>query len=300
MRRELRLPPPRSNWPPMPPIATVSRSGIRAGPALGSRTRNGLSRKGETSTWSASRPKAGELEFWINAETKLIERLVEREAEVTRTEFYSDHRDVQGVKIPFHVRTKRGDPKFDEIIVVQKITFGESLAGVAFGPPAEPQELAFPAGRAAVDVDFETYSGHLFVRVILDGHGPFRMLFDSGGANVLSAETAALLVGSGKQVGRTVQVGTTSLNGVELGGQHYVVADIDAFLRRVEGLDDVAGVMGLEWFVRMPVKIDYARSRITLYDPVQFKYSGGGARVPVAARAPAASTRQHRWQRVRA
>ena len=81
-----------------------------------------------------------------------------------------------------------------------------------------------------------------------------------------------------------MQVATTSLNGVALGGQHYVVADIDAFLRRVEGLDDVAGVMGLEWFVRMPVKIDYARSRITLYDPAQFKYSGGahGCRWPRA------------------
>jgi len=230
-------------------------------------------------------PEGGRaFEFWINAETKLIERLVEREAEVTRTELYSDHRDVQGVKIPFHVRTKRGDPKFDEIVVVEKITFGESLAGVAFGPPAEPQELAFPAGRAAVDVAFETYSGHLFVRVMLDGRGPFRMLFDSGGANVLSAETAALLVGPGKPVGKTVQVATTNLNGVELGGQRYIVADIDAFLRRVEGLDDVAGVMGLEWFVRMPIKIDYARSRITLYDPVQFKYGGTGTRVPVAAR----------------
>ena len=230
-------------------------------------------------------PDGGRLfEFWINAETGLIERLVEREAEVTRTEIYTDRRDVQGVKIPFHVRTTRGDPKFDEIVVVKKITFNEPLTGVAFGPPAEPLEIAFPGGVAAVDVPFEAMSGHLFVRVLLDGRGPFLMLFDGGGGNVLSKETAAILVGEGKAVPKTIGVGATNLNGVVLGKQQYAVADIDQFLQRVEGLDGVAGVLGLEWFVRMPVKVDFARSRMTLFDPEKFKYAGSGVRVPVAAR----------------
>ncbi len=230
-------------------------------------------------------PEGGRaFEFWIGVDSRLIERLVEREADVTRTEIYSDRHDVQGVKIPFHVQTTRGDPKFDEIVRVQKITFNEPLTAVAFGVPAEQPEIAFPAGRAAVDVEFEVLSGHLFVRVMLDGRGPFRMLFDAGGANVLSAETAALIVGKDVPVPQTIAVAATQLGGVELGRQRYVVADIDAFLRRVEGLDDVAGVIGLEWFVRMPIKIDYARSRLTLYDPALFKAAAAGTRVPVAVR----------------
>jgi hypothetical protein len=230
-------------------------------------------------------PEGGRpFEFWINVDSRLIERLVEREADVTRTEIYSDRRDVQGVKIPFHVRTTRGDPKMDEFVNVQKIAFNEPLTDVAFGPPAPRPEFAFPAGRASVDADFEVFSGHTFVRVMLDGRGPFRMLFDAGGANVLAAETAALLVGKGNPVPRTISVATSSLAGVELGDQRYVVADVDAFLRRVEGLDDVAGIVGLEWFVRMPIKVDYARSRLTLFDPAQFKGAGAGTRVPVAAR----------------
>lgn len=230
-------------------------------------------------------PEGGRtFEFWIGADTSLIERLVEREADVTRTEYYTDRRDVQGVKFPFHVRTTRGDPKFDETVDVQKMAFNEPLAGVAFGMPAGQPELAFPAGRPAVDVDFEAMSGHLFVRVMLDGRGPFRMLLDSGGANVLTVETAALLTGTAKPTSNVIRVERTNLGGVELAGQRYAVADIDAFLWRVEGVDDVAGVLGLEWFVRMPIKIDYARSRLTLYDPAQFKYAGSGTRVQVAAR----------------
>ena len=230
-------------------------------------------------------PEGGRaFEFWIGADSRLIERLVEREADVTRTEIYSDRRDVQGVKIPFLVRTTRGDPKMDEVVNVQKIAFNEPLTDVAFGPPAARPEFTFPAGRASVDVDFEVFSGHTFVRVMLDGRGPFRMLFDAGGANVLATETAALLVGKGTPVPRTLAVATTNLGGVELLDQRYVVADVDAFLRRVEGLDDVAGIVGLEWFVRMPIKVDHARSRLTLFDPAQFKGAGAGTRVPVAAR----------------
>ena len=228
-------------------------------------------------------PEGGRaFEFWIHVDSGLIERLVEREAEVTRTEIYTDRRDVQGVKIPFHVRTTRGDPKFDEIVTVQKLVFNEPLTRVVFGPPADAADLTFPAGSAAVDMPVEMHSGHLFVRVLLDGRGPLRMLLDSGGANVITTETAAFLAGAGKPVPKSVDIRVTNINGVELGGQRYVVADIDAFLRRVEGLDDIAGIVGLEWFVRMPIRIDYAKGRLTLFDPAAFK--GAGTRVPVTAR----------------
>jgi len=230
-------------------------------------------------------PEGGRaFEFWVHVDTGLIERLVEREAEVTRTEIYSDRRDVQGVKIPFLVHTKRGDPKFDEIVTVQKLAFNTPLTDAVFGMPADVAELTFPAGSAAVDVPFEVQSGHLFVRVLLDGRGPFRMLLDSGGANVLTTRTMTSLAGAGRALPESTEVRTSNINGVELAGQRYVIADIDAFLQRVEGLDDIAGIIGLEWFARMPIRIDYAKGRLTLFDPAQFKGDRAGTRVPVAAR----------------
>ena len=84
-------------------------------------------------------PKGGrEFELWVNVETKMIERLVEHEAIATRTEIYMDWRDVQGVKIPFRVRATRGDPKADEIVVIEQIEFDGPLAGVTFSRPASP------------------------------------------------------------------------------------------------------------------------------------------------------------------
>ncbi len=230
-------------------------------------------------------PQGGRpFEFWLDAQTKLIARLVESEGEFTRTEIYSDWRDVHGVRIPFKVLTRRGDPKLDETLEVQTLVYNASLAGIAFGPPEVVAELSFPAGKAAVELPFEVFSGHLFVQVMLDGRGPFRMLLDAGGANVLTPQTAAVLLGPNKAPPPVLAVGSTTIGGVELTGQKYVIADIDAFLRRVEGLDDVAGVVGLEWFVRMPIRLDYARGRLTLHDPATFKYAGGGTRVAVAKR----------------
>ena len=84
-------------------------------------------------------PNGGrEFELWVNVETKMIERLVEHEAIATRTEIYMDWRDVQGVKIPFRVRASRGDPKADEIVVIERIEFDGPLAGVTFSRPTSP------------------------------------------------------------------------------------------------------------------------------------------------------------------
>jgi hypothetical protein len=79
-----------------------------------------------------------EFELWVNTDTKMIERLVEHEAIATRTEIYMDWRDVQGVKIPFRVRASRGDPKADEIVVIERIEFDGPLSGVPFRRPASP------------------------------------------------------------------------------------------------------------------------------------------------------------------
>ena len=84
-------------------------------------------------------PEGGrEFELWINTDTKMIERMVEHEAIATRTEIYMDWRDVQGVKIPFRVRASRGDPKADEIVVIERIDFDGPLADVPFSRPATP------------------------------------------------------------------------------------------------------------------------------------------------------------------
>ena len=236
-------------------------------------------------------------ELWINTQTKLIERLVEREAQGTRTEIYMDVRELAGVKIPFRVRASRGDPKYDELVVVDAMDFNQPLTGVQFAQPAAPKpDFVFPAGRAFVEVPFEIHNGHLFLKVMLNGKGPFRMLFDSGGINVLLPQAVAKIgaKGEGAMSGSSAgdgrqDVGVTRVDRLEFGGivierQVFATIDLDALMRRVEGLDDVAGLVGYELFKRFPVKLDYEHSRATFYDPAKFKYAGPGSRLPILFR----------------
>jgi len=241
-------------------------------------------------------PEGGRpFELWINTETKLIERLVEREAQATRTELYSDMRDVSGVKIPYRVRASRGESGHDEFVTVDLMEFNAPLTNVRFAQPEPPRpDVAFPGGRAQVEVPFELHSGHLFVKVMLNGKGPYRMLFDSASGSLLLPTTAASLgiapSGSGASVG-VARVDRVELGGVELARQSFATADIGELLRRVEGVSDIAGVIGYEIVKRMPVKLDYERGRATLYDPARFKYAGSGARVPVELRGQQAVVR---------
>jgi Aspartyl protease/PDZ domain len=242
-------------------------------------------------------PEGGRaFELWINVETRLIERLVEREARAVRTEIYMDLRDLQGVKIPYRVRATREDPRQDEVFVVEKMEFNRPLTGVAFARPAPPRpDFAFPRGRAEVVVPLDHQDGHLFVRVRIDGKGPFRMLLDSGSINALLPEVARTLklkpgsTAPGSTAGTPgdgaiVRAQRLDIGGVVISRPAFATIDLKAFLQRVEGVDDVAGILGYELFKRMPVTIDYDRARLVLHDPASFKYAGKGALVPLAFR----------------
>jgi hypothetical protein len=293
---QVRPPTPRASLPSTLRIATVSPSGIltarpRAGVALRKRQRGWRRFRRDQD----SRPTAASFELWINAQTKLIERLVEREAQETRTEVYMDVRELQGVKIPFRVRASRGDPRYDELVVVDAMDFNQPLTGAQFAQPGPPKpDFVFPAGRASVEVPFEFHNGHLFLKVMLNGKGPFRMLFDSGGSNVLfpralaqiGVKSEGALSGSGAGDGRQ-DVGVTRVDRLEFGGivverQVFATIDLDPLMRRVEGLDDVAGLVGYELFKRFPVKLDYEHSRAIFYDPAKFVRTG--ARLPILFR----------------
>lgn len=236
-------------------------------------------------------------EFWINSDNGLIERLVEPEVTETRTEHFSEFRIVQGVKLPFRTRARRGtDSKQDEIVNVDVIEFNAPIDGIGFGLPGAPAaDWTFPAGKTAVDVPVEIANGHLFVQAMIDGKGPFRLLLDAGGVNVIVPELAKVLglapegkapgAGDAKDQVELTRVRTLDIGGVTLTDQPFAVIPLRSYARRVEGAE-FDGLVGYELFRRLPAKIDYGRSRVTLYEPSSFRYTGPGARVPLHFNGP--------------
>jgi hypothetical protein len=243
-------------------------------------------------------PEGGRpFQFWINSDTHLIERLVEREAQVTRTEYLMDLHEVEGVKIPYRVRATRGDPREDEVVTVDKLDYNWPLSGVVFAQPVGVRpDFTFAAGSATVDVPFEVRDGHIFLSVMLNGKGPFRMLLDADRGNILSPAAMTALglkpqgnfgtagTGDKQQDIGIARIDRLEVGGVAIEGMLFASIDVSAYMARVEGIDNVSGIVGYELFKRFPIKLDFQRSRATFYDPSRFTYSGGGTSVPVKFR----------------
>ncbi len=241
-------------------------------------------------------PESGRAyEVWVDMLTHRIGRLVESEGEQTRTDTFGDFRTVQGVSVPFRARTTRGDARYDEEYTIEAIEYNVPLDDVDFDPPpSPPDDFAFPAGKDVVEVPFQIRNGHVFIDVKLNGKGPFHMLFDTGGANVVlpSALSALALKPKGARTGGgagepqqdvdVVAIERLDFGGLVLERQPFVAIDLGALMRRVEGVDDVAGIVGYEVLRRLPARIDYERSRLVLYRPRAFRPPANAVRVPFA------------------
>jgi hypothetical protein len=236
-------------------------------------------------------PKSGRpYDIWIDAGTHLIDHTVERGAIETVTVFYSDYREVQGVRVPFAQRSTNGEEKYDQRVQVQAIELNVPIADARFAPPAPPPPDFAIAGGSSTSVPFELINNHIYVQVRLNGKGPFRMLCDTGGANLVTPELAKELglqaqgALEGRGVGeKSEDIGLVKLETLQLGDatveeQVFYVFPM-AGLQQVEGVE-LRGLVGYEIFKRFVVGVDYERSRLTLTVPTAFKYEGPGTVVP--------------------
>lgn len=231
-------------------------------------------------------------DIWVNRKTNLVEQLAEREASATRVESYSDYREVGNVRVPFAVLISRGDARYDQLFALDRIEFDTPLDNAAFAQPARAAaDFTFPAGQSSVDIPLRILNGHLYLLAKLNGKGPFLMLLNSGGGNVLQSSVAGTLglriEGSvADESGRaSAGVGITKVDRVEIGGveirnQVFSTTDLNNLGSRVEGVDSFGGLIGYEFFRRFPVKVNYERGVATIYNPANFKYAGAGVRVP--------------------
>jgi hypothetical protein len=237
-------------------------------------------------------PKGGRpFELWLDAATMLIDRTVEKTAIETRTTFFSDYRTVDGVKLPFASHSTNGEPRYDERSVVESVDLNVPVQDAAFALPAPPPpDFSLAGGKTSTTVPFELLNNHIYVDVKLNGKGPYRLLCDTGGVNVLTPQLAKELglTSKGALQGRGVgekseDIGLTKVETVEIGdatiaNQLFAVYPLGS-LADVEGVPEY-GLVGYEVFKRFVGKIDYERSLLTLWLPSAFTYHGSGTVVP--------------------
>ncbi len=239
------------------------------------------------------RPEGGRVAtYYLDRDTDLPFKVEYPSGEQTLTQYLSDWRDVDGVKLPFHTRNTTGDPQYDQIITIQEVRFNGQLDETAFRRPQEaPRDYRFASGQSSPEIPFELYQDLIFVRVRVNDSDPLWFVLDTGaGASVIDSERAKALGldlqgtvegrGAGAESFDVAFVKGVSfqLPGVELFGQTVAAMPLGSLAPYLGRATD--GVLGYDFISRFVVEIDYAQKLVRLYDPQSYRYSGSGEVVP--------------------
>jgi hypothetical protein len=237
-------------------------------------------------------PEGGRVfELWIDAASFLFDRVVEKAASETRTTLYTDYREVAGLHLSFAFRSTNGNARYDLIGRVEKVEVNPEIADARFAPPPPPApDFAIAGGRTSTTVPFTLVNNHIYVDAKLNGKGPYRLLCDTGGANVVKPAVARQLglrsegalegKGAGEQ---SEDIGLVKIERVAIGDavierQLFAVFDLEK-LEPAEGAP-MPGLVGYEVFKRFVVRIDYGRGLLTLTLPSSFQADSRATALP--------------------
>ncbi|HKE15133.1 MAG TPA: aspartyl protease family protein [Kofleriaceae bacterium] len=240
----------------------------------------------------AAAPAGGRaMALWFDAASGLLDRVVDSDGRHTETTTFGDYRPVGGLVLPFSIRVRQGEARFDTVVRVSRYRVDPPVAAGAFDPPRPTlADVAWAGGRHETTIPFELVNNHIYARAEIDGH-PVRLLVDTGGANVLTPAAAAAIglasqgaletEGSGEksQEQGFARAGSLRLGDVTIAHPVFFTIDLSPMIP-VEGVE-LAGLVGYEIFHRFAVRIDYAGHRLTLIDPRRFDPdSVAGERIP--------------------
>jgi Aspartyl protease len=243
------------------------------------------------------RPRGGySMEWWFNSGSALPERRIETIMGRTTTSTLADYRNVGGWMIAY----KETEATDNDYQITTKVTSVET------DPPDLEQRLRMPRSRAndyslsgaEVRVPMEFFQNQIYVDVMINGKGPFHLLFDSGAFNLIDPTVAYQVggqvvaslhamtgLGTGVRESQYIKVDTVSLGGANLSDQYFTVAQLGPRTNYVPLYEkpwhEMQGLIGYEFLARYRVTIDYTNSQLILHMPSAAKSSGVGTAVPV-------------------
>jgi Aspartyl protease/PDZ domain len=225
-------------------------------------------------------------EVWFDQKTHLPERTVVTIGPVSQTTTYADYRPVAGVMIPFVQHSASGDGNVNDIVITRAIPNAPDAPAHLIKPASDVHDFSIAANASQTSIPFDLADNHVYLSVMLDGKGPYRFLFDTGGLNLidpsvaqeLSASTTGVFQGSG--VGSTTapisfaNVASLQIGDATLKDQLFFVAPTHAGFGVSAG-QKIDGLIGFEVLARFVTTFDYGENRVILQMP--------GAQLPANA-----------------
>lgn len=263
-------------WRPDYGVAAVSYAGQR--------------RDGETRADVLRITPRGGLPFeaWFDRSTHLLTRVDEHRHGQDVVVRLANYRRVAGMMVAGRVSTGTGDPADAEVETLDKAEFLPAVPRTCCAKPDwSPNDVAIANGAMRASIPFRIVNGHIYGDVRVNGKGPFAFMFDTGGVNILTPETAraAGIGATGSLAMRgggagSISGGIARVRSLEIGAAMFQ----DQPMRVLPMSDsdvDQGGMIGFETFRRLVTRIDYGRQRIEFIEPSAFDPKEAGSPVPL-------------------
>ena len=252
----------------------VRRAYLRAGAEGATLGAVSLQKDGESTfvTFTATPKDGTPLELWFDQSSFTLARVFRQEPISTSFERFSDYRAVKGLLLPYSIEEGEvGDADLD-VVKVSRYTFAEKLSVDAFTRPEAPKDTELNAISSVPSIT----RGYVVIPARLNDESKFYFILDTGGHDILTPSAAKRLglsgvgeghsggSGEGKVTEQSVVVKKLEIGDAVMRDQHFYVIDLfpSAAQSGKEALPD--GIIGLELFERLGVRIDQAKGQVTL------------------------------------
>ncbi len=130
-------------------------------------------------------PGAAPFDLWFDAQTALPARAVAVIGPTTTTTTFSDYRPVAGMQVPYQQKNVDGDGNASVTTVREVVANPPGLAEHVGKPQSSAHDFSIAGGATEASVPIQLLNNHVYLNVMLNGKGPYRFIFDTGGLNVV-------------------------------------------------------------------------------------------------------------------
>jgi PDZ domain/Aspartyl protease len=230
----------------------------------------------------------------IDTRSHLLDSVTIRTPTTTDVTTFADYRQASGLVLPFTVSSGTVfEPANSYKIDVTRYVISDRVAASDFRKPLGEQNARMLGRALSTAVPVMLEGRQLMVWASIDGHSPMPFILDTGGHAILDTVAAHMLglQGAGAGVSGGAGAGTIALQytrvaSVRIGGavlvnQPFLIIPYPYSFYERGKRAPLAGILGLEWFERYAIRIDYAHRSLTLTPLGDFRYRGRGVAVPI-------------------
>jgi hypothetical protein len=231
-------------------------------------------------------PHGSAVNLWIDTRTHLIARQIATFGIITVTTSLSDYRKVDGLTYPFHVASQSSTGN-SSTTTVNAVRLNEDITPQLAVPQSSVHDFSISSGDSTT-VPLQIVNNHLYLQGMVNGHGPYTFILDSGGDYIITPEVAKALsaksaggmqlggVGNKTEGASLARVDSISIGNATVRNQYMLVLPIGTGFGMAEGMH-IDGMIGFQLLARFLTTIDYAGSKITFAMPEASSSPGGAA-----------------------